>query len=117
MMAQRPIPNNPTAVAAGCADRKPGSSSVVNNRIVSHVKISLYDDLYSSTNLQINAPRTCYLFEGINLHEGGHVFGLHDTPGDGGAVTNTVMDYDLDYPCEPTENDVAAIKAIYQTRQ
>ena len=117
MMERCPIPSNPTAVAAGCADPNPRSSPVINKKIVSHVKISLHDDLYSSTNLQINAPRTCYLFQGINLHEGGHVFGLHDTPGDGGVVTNTVMDYDLTFPCDPTEHDVAAIKAIHQTRQ
>ena len=31
------------------------------------------------------------------------------------AITDTVMDYDLNFPCSPTENDVVAVKAVHQS--
>ncbi len=79
---------------------------------MSHVKISLYDEMLTRAR---DPLRSCVFYEGISLHEGGHAFGLWDTPGDGLVVTDTVMDYDLGFPCNPTEYDVAAVKAVHQS--
>ncbi len=99
-------------IAAGCADNGPRSDPDKSKGVMSHIKISLYDALLQRAR---NPLRSCAFYAGINLHEGGHAFGLHDTPDDGQVVTDTVMDYDLGYPCSPTEYDVAAVKAVHQS--
>ena len=48
----------------------------------------------------------------IGMHEGGHVFGLHHNE----SYDNlSVMRMRKDALCAPTQYDVAAIKAIYQS--
>lgn len=113
MRRRCPLPNN--TIATGCADFEPRSDIDRRYGVMSHVKISLDDSLIHSSNLPPNSTRSCIYYEGINLHEGGHAFGLGDSLPDSNAVTDTVMDYDLDFPCSPTENDVAAVKAVHQS--
>lgn len=51
----------------------------------------------------------------VAMHEFGHVFGLRDSAVK--TVTNTIMSASGIYiHCEPTEKDIAVVKAIYQSR-
>lgn len=86
-----------TGVATGCASVRGGRT-----------RLSILD----------TRARTgvCPRFLSTVIHEVGHVYGLGDPPDDGGYMHPTVMDYDFYPDCEPTELDVAAIKAIFQSR-
>lgn len=61
----------------------------------------------------INLGSTCSEFYRIVVHEAGHAFGLADPPANQGDPS--VMDVGY-ITCSPTEYDIAAIKAIYQSR-
>ena len=56
----------------------------------------------------------------VAMHEVGHAFGLGDTrtlsTSDSYGEWPTVMSNSMDDNCEPTALDIAAMKAIYQSR-
>ena len=99
---------------AGCAYRWPDTAGSTEIR---STKIVLNKNLEYVKN-QLTAP--CTRAYAVAMHELGHAFGLNDTST---TSTNnsygewpTVMSNSAYSNCEPTALDVAAMKAIYQSR-
>ena len=114
-------------VAAGCA-YTPRHSTDTDRAVTA--QIILRNDLVYNTNYTTrNAPITtlgCSLMHLVAMHEVGHVFGLGDThaldsTGSRAAYGRwpSVMSFSVYsnyHDCRPTQLDVAAVKAIYQSR-
>ena len=100
---------------AGCAPRWPDTAGPTAIR---STKIVLNKDLDYVNDLQDDVP--CTMAYVIAMHEVGHAFGLGDTRSlripDRYGLWPTVMSDSMDSNCEPTALDIAAMKAIYQSR-
>ena len=99
---------------AACAYRWPptaGTTEIRSTKIVLNKNLDYENDLP-------NAP--CTTAYAVAMHELGHAFGLNDTRAlsilDSYGLWPTVMSNSMYSNCEPTALDIAAMKAIYQSR-
>ena len=67
-----------------------------------------------STISTVTDGTSCSELFRVAVHEAGHAFGLHDVKGD--IQRPSFMYGTLTRYCSPTQHDVAAVKAIYQSR-
>lgn len=96
---------NPTGLACMYLDYNRGSKPEITvAQIYLRYDITTVDD-------EDEAVR-CSRMEQLVMHEAGHAYGLTDIAGN----VPTVMSARLYDSCKPTEYDIAAIKAIYQSR-
>lgn len=54
----------------------------------------------------------CSMMEQLAMHEAGHAYGLTDIT----TFAPSVISYSLYDYCSPTEQDIVAVKSIYQSR-
>ena len=95
----------------GCASHYPiRGDSIRSTKLVLNADVEYVDDLRDAS---------CTEAYVLAMHEAGHAFGLGDTTsiqaGNYG-LWPTVMSQSLYSKCEPTALDIAALKAIYQSR-
>ena len=116
--------------APGCATTQYTTSDsrivtaqvILPNNLTYHTE---YTPIINTTTTPI-VPLTCTNMYIVAMHEAGHIYGLHDTQAVDSA--GTVLSYGI-WPsvmsqsmysnyhhCRPTQLDVAAVKAIYQSR-
>ena len=97
---------------AGCATNHPPYAGPIRS-----TRITLNKDIGYKQNLD---DADCTRAFSLSIHEVGHAFGLGDT--NAGSASSryglwpTVMSDSYEANCEPTALDIAAIRAIYQSR-